>query len=691
MRYPSISRAGAYRASVPALSGGVNLVDDLGVVRDNQLTGCKNMWFKDGALRVRPAMLWQSQTSLPDQATLVYNEQITDGSGRAQYLAYKSSENNRAKLSIYAIYANGTIVSRFSISPCAYDSFSNLLLFYGAGCRGKGLFAVVGETGGEWSVWEYGDYGTGSGSYHWERLTEDMDEVYAPLVLINGKGDKYDELPASGASPYPNAVTFEGFNTLFGKFRAGFMADGLSMKFQLPCPIKTGTPLTVEYTSLKEDSSTWEIPADDDKSPTDTENGFYVSVDRETGILSFIRGQAETNLLFNNSRPNSIVVTAVAEPSGAPARMKKAVWFGGSSKGINGGSRLFLTGDPMQPGKVIWSDQGRPLYFPENCYAYVGENGTPVTAMAKQDNMLVFFKKDETYYTQFIDGPDYTAEDILSGAIVDVTTVDAVFPIYQIHATIGCDQPYSVQLCDNRLLWAHSNGHVYTLVSASIYSNANIYRLTEATGPLLSGPQNARSAIYDGWYYLFLGDHVAYVLDYRSAAVRGVSSYAKDRAPAGWYRWELFGPHPIAALSSEGGELLLIADHNGFGVSKITTGSFVDAVQDKSDGNYKGLTASFRTKLFDFSLPEKHKKIISLTAKVGGNGEMHISFVTERGQTPSVRRKELFTGKGPRDAGYLQSIQIMPAAARVRQFGVQMDIAGAVSVGSMAFYYKTLR
>ena len=54
MKYPMINRQPRREVNVPALSGGLNLRDSLSGVRDNQMTDCVNMWYKDGMLRTRP-------------------------------------------------------------------------------------------------------------------------------------------------------------------------------------------------------------------------------------------------------------------------------------------------------------------------------------------------------------------------------------------------------------------------------------------------------------------------------------------------------------------------------------------------------------------------------------------------------------------------------------------------------------
>ena len=55
MKYPKINRLSSREVNVPSLAGGLNLRDSLTGIRDNQMTECVNMWFKDGKLRTRPS------------------------------------------------------------------------------------------------------------------------------------------------------------------------------------------------------------------------------------------------------------------------------------------------------------------------------------------------------------------------------------------------------------------------------------------------------------------------------------------------------------------------------------------------------------------------------------------------------------------------------------------------------------
>lgn len=66
MKYPSISKQPMRSISIPELSGGINLRDGISAVNDNQLTDCKNIWFKDAILKTRPERCMTQRLNLTD-------------------------------------------------------------------------------------------------------------------------------------------------------------------------------------------------------------------------------------------------------------------------------------------------------------------------------------------------------------------------------------------------------------------------------------------------------------------------------------------------------------------------------------------------------------------------------------------------------------------------------------------------
>lgn len=690
MEYPKCNQNAAYRVAVPALSGGVNLSAGVNFAADNQLTDCKNLYWKDGALRTRPGFqLCKVMDAMTAEQTLFAGTVGWKGKP-ARCIANRLTEpDGKALLVITFFTADGHIGSTFPITLSPGEEPQSMLVLSGPPTKGEGVYAFIGLAEGG-RVFEFdGDW--------WTEVT--ATDVYAPLVLVNGKGNLYGTLPANDSTEAAPASLFEGFNTLFGRFRASFFTDGVSSEFQLP-----GGPLAdedIEIQFMENQHFHTVIKAGETQSePIPLLANAYVKVDREKATISFLHDGGGTTSAFplpmQENLSNSLVITAslLSDPAerkrqGSPFYMKKAEWFGGSSLGD--GSRLFLTGDPQAPGVVRWSDCASPLYFPENNYARVG-GPEAVTAMAKQDDMLVFFKPHEIYATTFVEGSSYSAEDILTGTISDVTAVSATFPITQLHPAIGCDRPETVQLCDNRLVFARSDGGIYVLVSANAYSENNVFCLSEPVKAALPKGEMF-AADWDGYYLLFSSDGRMIVMDYRSYGFRYISSYARHKTDVPFFLWENPVENCVASISGADGLSVIQMARSDKG--EVTYSSFLltgEADRMQPEGApLVPIEASFRTKLFDFDRPERHKRIMSLHLGAGGNGEMELYFLTERGETPAVRRKALHTDKLPGEAGYIQTLSLSAAAPRVKQFGVGIRATGIAAFEGVRIQYKILR
>ncbi|MCI8360113.1 MAG: hypothetical protein HFE86_02100 [Clostridiales bacterium] len=689
MKYPKCNRNAAYSVSVPALSGGVNLSNGVNFAADNQLTDCKNLYWKDGALRTRPGFQLQNTVNVTTAKEPLINATMEWNGKNVRCIANRLTDTDgRFQVHITFFTADGGIRSTAPITLSPEDRPESLLVVSGPSTKGEGVYAFIGlEQGG--LVYELDDN-------LWERITES--DVYAPLVLVNGKGNLYsealNEIGAEAIEAAP-ASLFEGFNTLFGRFRASFFTDGKSTVFQLPGGALADEDIEIQFMQSRHFHLT--IQAGQTESEPAPMLAFaFAKVDREKGTISFLHRVGDLLVPFalplTENVSNSLVVTASLPVNtggklGAPLRMKQSVWFGGSSLG--GGSRLFLTGDPQAPGIVRWSDCASPLYFPENNYARVG-GPEAVTAMAKQDNLLVFFKPSEIYATALVDGNSYTPEDLLAGTVADATAVAATFPITQLHPTIGCDRPDTIQLCDNRLVFARSDGGIYTLVSANAYSENNVYCLSHPVKAAMPKSEMF-SADWDGYYLLFSAvDPRIIVMDYRSYGFRYVSSYARHKTEAPFFLWEnpatgcftaVSGPDGLSVIRRETGK--------GTGYSNFLLTGQTDRLGAEGSPLLP-IEASFRTKLFDFGRPQRYKRILSLHLGAGGNGEMELFFLSERGETPALGRKALHTDKRPGDPGYIQTMS-MSAAARVRQFGVGVRASGIAAFDGIGIQYKILR
>lgn len=721
MRLPKMAGGSAYRVTVPALNGGVNLQDAPHLVGDNQLTDACNVWWKEQALRTRPG--------LETEETKLYRN-LDSYSGRFTVLpdfAHESSLwiDNGDFGQTFSIFDNSGhyAASRLSLTP-GDERFISSLCVRCSNIQDERLsgidylvfsasvFSALPSPSGE-ETEKKQENGTILGIQ--KSMQAAYPSAYLPLVTVNGRGTDSDLYDANK----PNGTLLEGYNLLTTGFRAGFTSDGKGSRFVLPQHNLSDKAISISY-AQGELTQIWTIPYGQTESNwvqlhfTDEETGaceVKFTVSRADGVLqTWIRENADVNpgqwqkkALPSGGVNNDIVITAYGADDAAARRsqlkickMRVAQWFGGDRSGVNGGTRLFVSGNPDYPNLVHWSDTNNPLYFPENNYAYVGEANQAITAFGKQSDMLVIFKEREMYYTNYVAGSAFSAKDVIDGKITDVTAYTAQFPLTQIHTGIGCDCPHTIQLCNNRLVWADSNGRVYSLVSATPYSERNIRELSGMIGSRLKAMgretlKKATSGDFDGHYVLQAGNTL-FLLHYHSSGYENVASYTGKNAQRHmpWYVWDV-------ALEDVEWECFLSADEEALliGVKTVNgqicrlnyTFSFPagtdTAVKDGEELllEQQPIPAMFQTKAFDFGRPERRKTIRKLHIGAAGEGDIRLAYVTERGIQSDAQRLE-DSGSGGREW------TMTPAVNRVRRFGLRVESEGPMAVDHLVLKYE---
>ena len=449
--------------------------------------------------------------------------------------------------------------------------------------------------------------------FHFAWVIVPEDKFYTPTVLVNGKGTSYSTLPADLSVSAP-ASNFESPNLLCKKVQGYFMTDGgFYTKEGAEIWLGSNTFVFPQIFSYTGDTVETRVLANDliityvdnrgeeqnitvSKGTWYTDGNLFISDFMGMGdvnyqvrvVVSWLDDRASTsvalkynagtvsepnwqNLMLPRGVANNLKITGYTVDDGACekfARFSNCTWFGGTAEGLSGGTRLFMWGSDLEPNKIIWSDVDNPLYFPKNNFAYVGEQNDPITVLAKQSNMLVIAKHFSLHYTTYVDNSSsYTAEEVISGNVNDVAAISAIFPLTQISGDIGCDLPRTMQLCANDLVWANSDGRVYTLKSASQYSECNVYELSYPVQNIICesiendvlrergglqgfmGDYNAFNKTcfamdYDGAYYLFLS-HKIFVMQYSDTGFKYSYSYAEGNRVKSGISWDVIDIAPL--------------------------------------------------------------------------------------------------------------------------------------------------
>ena len=727
MRFPQMEKSRQYRLTVPALNGGLNLQDAPNLVEDNQLTDVQNMWWKDQALRTRPGLRTDADKceafkDSNDGIYKKYTHTVYFPGGDLFYGGeYKTAAVNIAHTSepgqiqgeectVKLVKTDGTSeqIKGVSVNDLDGDDGPYGRVMLAGSSAGEEHYLLLFHAHG--SVWKR--------QYTWGSFQK-VTDFYVPTIYINGRG--YDRNSAEVQTT--GGTLYEGFNLLTGAFKASYTTDGKSNFFRFPFGDLTSNPdETVEITLTQQEGDqlkefTFTIPYNKEWSSeeptaivTDDDAGRPVEVflDRKSGYFGFVcSGNGPITYVSPSAfQPNNLVVRAWKTDKQAQKKicgMSINTWFGGDRSGISGGTRLFVAGNPRYPNLVHWSDVNNPLYFPENNYAYIGGADQRVTAFGKQADMLVIFKEHEIYYATYA-SRTITGEEVLSGAVIDVTASIAYFPVTQLHAFIGCDCPGSVQLCNNRLVWADSTGRVYALCSTSTYNDRNVMEISE---PIESGIRRvsgeallqASSALLEN-YYLLQAGNFCFLMDFTSNEFLYNTSYTSRKGnKIPWYLWDLSAcGFALKKVSAYDGMAVFIGEidngdqsestwsYNTYQILAVLDAETDTAVKEKN-GLLYGKTpihSAFQTKQFDFGYPERRKTIrrLHLGASDTAGGHIALSYLTENGAQGDAYRLELY-GEGD-----MREWTVTPGVSRVRRFGLRAESEGAMAVDNLTLRYE---
>lgn len=726
MKYPAIGASSSYRFSIPKLNGGVNAHDAVSQIEDNQLSDCKNMWFHDGVLQTRPGLHFLEETMeqktgyLPTLYGGTYD--VTDGRlGSCRRFLEATTEQivgTEMKIS-YTLHTVGYTGEQSFGRPVTYDPLEKSLAFFvesGAGNwegvkrggamlflrqspisnRGNSIFAQS-ESGG------------------WVSVSQ---EVYVPHVLINGYPTKSGDNMVS-----TTGYSGEGFNLLTPKFRCTYTTDGKGDTFNLPLTDIDDSEVTITYITRGQ-TLEYTIPAGATES--NEAGGYYFRLSRAAGSLYAAKtdNKPYSVALPDEGIKENIIITAAKTTPGSEKiifGMQFCTWYGGGG-GLYAGTRLFVSGNDEEPGLVHWSDVNNPLYFPENNYAYIGNAGQSVTAFGKQGEKLIIFKEHEIYFTTYNAG-SISTEAVMNSEIIDITANTAQFPIVQLHPSIGCDCPKTIQLCDNRLIWATSTGDVYCLSTTNALSETTVHLLSRNVEKWLSTVDavNFRSLAfaYDyAGYYVLMFREKAFALNYADSQFLYQVAYSggkKDGDKLKWFVWEytLFATPeiPEAGIQREITKTILSVISNGkdaialcWDVDSVVPGYryLADFSGVVDDYVYEGqriyqigrmeIPCLFQTKMFDMGYPEQEKIVqqVYITASNRSERTATVSYLSTRGITADTYQLEQRETVGTDSPQYMSINRLTPNLSRIHHFGLRLESAGGISVGDIAVKYKRM-
>ena len=724
IRFPAINKQPLRSVTVPKLSGGTNLRDAVTMVEDNQLTDSKNMWFKGNILKTRPGLKTncllefdgfnpglggrEEEQIKAENATYVKDGRLYRLVSRHTAFQYSNDGNdlNDQISHIQFFWVSDTDDEKIEL-PAITGPEKICFTNYFVAQHKKDIFCFCKTRDNEGIIYKLG-------TDTWAKVEEK--DIHKPLIyshcVVTSKSD-------GGFK----GTQIEGLNMLGNAYRMIYSTVNKSLLDNSDENSTHFMTYTVPFSGEKNAIDNVErvlkvkITQPDGYVVTHTvkrEGAEWVEDGYNSDNLQLTLGQiGGGNLLINFMSKDGGIATVKAsdyiednmeiiapyylEPE-IPNKvfsMTQSEWFGGDALGISGGTRLFLCGNTNDEEKslVLWSGLDNPLYFPENCYAYVGNSNQAVTGFGRQNDTLVIFKERETYYTQYMRNSDITAQDLIDQSVVDYAASSVYFPMIQLHPNIGCDLPDTVQLCRNRLVWACSDGNVYTLMSEDQYSERNIYCISDMIKRKLKNETGkAYSADWNGHYMLFYGSNI-YVMNYESYGYVYASSYNKTsdaQLMIPWWYWKLPESSVPQTVFVCAGAPLLVFSSSAAGT--LTVSVFDERTFTDNTGEKKEIPSMFVTKIFDFGAPHYFKNVTLINAAFGNNGARPIStfFVTEQGEEESETLMLTESGEDEYSPDFVHNRQLRPSLGPINRIGFKAECTGYMSLDSISLYYRLL-
>lgn len=409
---------------------------------------------------------------------------------------------------------------------------------------------------------------------------------YVPCVMINAQPD------LSGCDDG------DAYNLLGGGFTVKYNADGSSTVYSLP---QNGLDSAAVKVSVNAEDLTENV---------------HFTVSRTDGTVDFDGGTSPFGAPLQGT--NNVWITAyktVTDNKSKIAGCRVAVPFGGEAAGVYGGTRVFVMGNPDYPRSYWHSDLGQKLgggmrYFPDIGVEYLDQNSDSIEAAAKMGGELVIFKENSIFTV----GYSFDGEDVY-------------YPVRECHSTIGCDMPGSVQLIDNRLVFAHSKSGVHMLISTDNEIENAVKPLSANIGSLLLGEEGLKDAcsVDSGRYYwLCAGGHV-YLWDYEQTPYYNYADYEQAQRRLAWYRFD----NVQANVFCDDTDGLCYGSDDGI----------VQFINDKNDFG-KGFVSYYMSKAFDIGSPEEIKTFLCVYPSFVADGNVKATVTVSSDKRDAYKSRD---------------------------------------------------
>lgn len=384
------------------------------------------------------------------------------------------------------------------------------------------------------------------------------EEAYVPTIIIS-------------RSPDGGGTTYEALNLLGLAWKESFLGKADVKEYQLT---------TIE---LGEEAVKAEILGEDGEW-TEKAEGTDFTVDREKGLVTFNTAPGESPV----KGQDNVRITASKAREGYADKINKCRIF--AVYGVGGAEdRIFLSGNPDEPGQDWYSGFEDPTYFPDTAYTKVSRDGSAVVGYAILGNTLA----------TFLQGRGVGRNAVVRTGSLD-SDGEALFRVTNTLLGEAPVAPFSFAYIGKEPLFLTERG-IYAITAEELtgekYTQERSYLISSALMEL-DGKADAAASIYRDFYVLSIGGDL-YLLDGQQRTYEKNSPYSSYQYEA--YYWPGIGARLTwtedGALwfGTEDGKLKEFARNVDDPESYNDDGAAIDAYWETSD--FDGKTF-FKNKTF---------------------------------------------------------------------------------------------
>lgn len=678
MKYDSLKRQAVESLKVNKFDGGLNLEKAPSLIENNELTECKNLWYKEGRLQTRPGLLAKDLEKLTwwggcDSVQYTITDAVYYYLDDYHKIAFGKILADDYVWSVYfqLIAANGEIVSigNLDFLRTASDVFYepiNVLVYTGKPQKGAGIFAFITKAN-RYTPFDklYEVYEVSKNYKTWTMLND----FYVPTVYINGRGNNYQLANAENKISVEAPKTIESPNMLNGRFNAYYTSDGYSNLFKLPYSYLANETVVCRVYYTLDSYVEWTVKADTIR---DTKKllGYSVDleVDRDTGTFYFLNDDKSYSLPVMSMCPkNNIRITATKEIENGLGKVVHSTCLA-----IND-SRIILSGGDSG-NEVYIANYDFPLYFPQDAVSNVGSPDSEVTALINHGEKIIAFKGDEIHTLTLVEKEKINQISLLSDNDKIFESCGHILAS-EITRGIGCIQKTTIAKCGEEILFLATDKKIYSLNPSS----KKVQNISEKIQKIMPDYYRNVFAVSDGLHYILFVENKAIVAEY------------DKKSGFRFYNWEWPKKFKILSGYHKNQNFIFVATDesvNLFYTCKLVGDTdnylYYDDNEKKQSEDFD-INASITTKHFDFSSFRQSKNIESIYLMIGSKGKTKISV-----NGKEIANINLRISKEGYDNGEYKIVKFTPHLYDTDLVYLTFETENSMSIGELEILYRKI-